>query len=148
MSDNEKRKAYEAHRLQWMISHGFTLTDLVNELQKMIDEDFDGNNVPTALKNLFEDWEYGHGFGGEIWPCYDEFIDCDYPNEQFDDKVICATLECKHNEDGLCTAKQIRLSDGHVHTVFQGFKQIWECKSFEMDKMCEKILKKLSEEMK
>lgn len=81
---DKHRSAYEEHRLRWMIAHGYTLTDLVCQLQLMIDEDLDGSDVPTSLQSLFEDWEFGYGFNGEIWPCFDEYMDCDYPNEQFD----------------------------------------------------------------
>ena len=81
---DEHHSAYEKHRLQWMIAHGYTLTDLIHQLQLMIDEDLDGSDVPTSLQSLFEEWEFGYGFNGEIWPCFDEYMDCDYPNEQFD----------------------------------------------------------------
>ena len=47
-------------------------------------------------------------------------------------KVWCATLECKHNEGNKCRAKSINLSDGHIHTVHQGFKHIHECRTYEM----------------
>lgn len=47
-------------------------------------------------------------------------------------KLVCATLECKYNKNNRCTAKEISLSDGHIHTVHQGYKQVWECKTYEM----------------
>lgn len=75
MNENEKQKEYEKFKLQWMIDHGYTLVDLINELQVMIDEDLDESDVPTALKSLFDDWEFGFGFGSEIWPCYEEWLD-------------------------------------------------------------------------
>ena len=71
-----KRKEYEKFKLQWMIDHGYTLFDLIHELQMMIDES-DGE----SLKELFEDWEYGFGFNSEIWPCYDEWLDYDGSDE-------------------------------------------------------------------
>ena len=71
----EKEKyEYERYKLYWMLAHGFTLIDLVRQLQLMINEDLDGSDVPTSLQSLFEDWEYSIGFGGEIWPCFDEYI--------------------------------------------------------------------------
>ena len=44
-------------------------------------------------------------------------------------KVWCATIECKHNKKNQCKAKEINISDGHIHTVHQGYKQIWLCGS-------------------
>ncbi len=59
-------------------------------------------------------------------------------------KVWCATLECKHNKGNQCRAKSINLSDGHIHTVHQGYKHIHECRTYEMSdraKTLEKMLK-------
>lgn len=58
-------------------------------------------------------------------------------------KVWCATLECKHNKGNQCRAKSINLSDGHIHTVHQGFKHIHKCRTYEMSgraKTLEKML--------
>lgn len=74
----ELRKKYEQFKLQWMIDHGYTLRDLVEELQTMVDEDLDGSDVPTSLQSLFGDWEFGVGFtGGSVWPCFEEWFQND-----------------------------------------------------------------------
>lgn len=60
-------------------------------------------------------------------------------------KVWCATIECKYNKKNQCKAKEINISDGHIHTVHQGYKQIWLCRSFGMSesaKEIEQMLKK------
>lgn len=46
-------QAYEVFKLQWMIEHGATLSDLVRNLQLMLDEDLDGSDIPTSLQSLF-----------------------------------------------------------------------------------------------
>ena len=48
-------QAYEVFKLQWMIEHGATLSDLVQNLQLMLDEDLDGSDIPTSLQSLFSD---------------------------------------------------------------------------------------------
>ena len=68
-------QAYEVFKLQWMIEHGATLSDLVQNLQLMLD----GSDIPTSLQSLFSGWEFGFGFDGAIWPCYQEFLEHDYP---------------------------------------------------------------------
>lgn len=70
----KEKYEYERYKLYWMLDHGYTLKDLIDQLQLMIDEDFDDSHVPTSLSSLFEDWEFGVGFGGEIWPCFDEYM--------------------------------------------------------------------------
>ena len=69
------RKAYERFKLQWMIDHGFTLSDLIACMEDMVCEDLSGSKVCTSLQSLFADWEYGVGFaGGSIWPCFEEYL--------------------------------------------------------------------------
>lgn len=75
--------AYEKYKLNWMLSHGHTLTDLITELENMIEEE-----PSTSLQSLFEDWEYGFGFNSEIWASYEEFMD----NEFWDDEYMCSLL--------------------------------------------------------
>ena len=71
---DQERKAYERFRLQWMLDHGRTLTELIGELQKLRDE----GDPEMSLQDLFRDWEFGYGFGSEIWPCFEEFLDVEY----------------------------------------------------------------------
>ena len=70
---NIKQIAYEKYKLDWLLKHGYTLTDLINELDKMQEE-----NPDDSVSQLFNDWEYGFGFGSEIWVCYKEFLDNEY----------------------------------------------------------------------
>lgn len=70
---NIKQIAYEKYKLDWMLKHGHTLSDLMHELDMMQEE-----NQDDSASQLFIDWEYGFGFGSEIWVCFDEFIDNEY----------------------------------------------------------------------
>ena len=45
-------------------------------------------------------------------------------------KVWCAAIECTNNKDNMCTAAEINLTEGHIHTVHQGFKQVWGCRTY------------------
>ena len=65
--------AYEKYRLEWMISHGYSLKDLIAEIEMMSDE-----NPDHSISTLFDDWEYGFGFNSEIWCSYDEFCEAEY----------------------------------------------------------------------
>ena len=79
LENHHARQAYERFRLQWMIDHGYRLEDLVLKLESMIMEDENESGVQTDLLSLFEDWEFGIGFNGAIWPCFDEFLENEYP---------------------------------------------------------------------
>lgn len=45
-------------------------------------------------------------------------------------KVWCAETECEYCRENGCTAKEINISAGHIHTVHQGFRHHWECRTF------------------
>lgn len=75
----DPKQAYEIYRLQWMMDHGFTIPDLIKNLESMIEEDANESGESTGLQSLFQDWEFGIGFDSEIWPCYQEFLENEYP---------------------------------------------------------------------
>ena len=76
---HDPKQAYEIFRLHWMIDHGYGIPDLIKNLESMIEEDQNESSVRTSLQSLFQDWEFGIGFDGAIWPCYQEFLEHDYP---------------------------------------------------------------------
>ena len=52
---------YERFKLEWMLDHGYTLKNLIEELEKQREESPD-----LTLDSTFRDWEFGFGFGSEI----------------------------------------------------------------------------------
>ena len=63
---------YEAYQLRWMLEHGHSLTELIRALQKHSE---DAEQMP--LEQLFREWAFDSGFGGEIWSCEKEWEDCE-----------------------------------------------------------------------
>lgn len=63
-------------------------------------------------------------------------------------KVWCTSIECEHNKNNQCRAKEIKLGDGGVHTVHQGFLHIWKCNAFEESKETIELKKMLFGERK
>ena len=65
---------YETFQLQWMIDHGHSLHELMEELQsRQYDDPEDSDQISTPITELFERWEQDRGFGSEIWPCEAEY---------------------------------------------------------------------------
>ena len=65
---------YEAYQLRWMLEHGYSLTNLIEELtgcQFAAPEDSDTISAP--ISETFDSWERDVGFGGEIWASEREF---------------------------------------------------------------------------
>ena len=59
---NAIQAAYERFKLEWMLAHGYTLKE----------------SPELSLESIFHDWEFEYGFNTEIWPCFEEFLDCEY----------------------------------------------------------------------
>lgn len=91
---NIKEIAYERYKLDWLMRHGYTLVDLMNELDKMQEE-----NPNDSVSQLFVDWEYGFGFGSEIWVCFDEFIDSEYQDKSYMKQLLNWEEYEKYEED-------------------------------------------------
>ena len=70
---NAIQAAYERFKLEWMLAHGYTLKDLIDELEQLRKE-----SPELSLESIFHDWEFEYGFNTEIWPCFEEFLDCEY----------------------------------------------------------------------
>ena len=87
------RSAYERFKLQWMIDHGFTLSDLIACMEDMVCEELSGSEVRTSLQSLFADWEYGVGFaGGSVWPCFEEYLQSDAHSEDDSGKYLLISV--------------------------------------------------------
>ena len=65
-------RRYENFKLIWMKEHGHTLANLLQELENMRQD-----NPHASIMELFDEWEYGVGFGADIWPSLHEFLTCE-----------------------------------------------------------------------
>lgn len=59
-------------------------------------------------------------------------------------KVWCAENECEHNKANQCRAREINLSAGRMHTVHEGFCQVWTCRTFKQDEETQKLFEALT----
>lgn len=80
------RKCYELYKLDWMQSHGHSLTELMNIFRKKaVDMTVAGcldSDVNAAFDQLYDDF-WDQGFGGELYVCYEEFRDAEYLDEGY-----------------------------------------------------------------
>lgn len=103
------QKAYEVFKLQWMINHDFSLTDLVECMDIMVHEDQSDSGVRTSLQSLFEDWEFGVGFvGGQIWPCYEEFKQNEYVEKSENTFLLISVYERNICTEGFSSIEAAR----------------------------------------
>lgn len=68
-----QKALYEASKLQWMASHGYSVALLLTEFHKfLLDAD---PNFERPVNELIDEWENDQGFDGSIWPCWQEWLD-------------------------------------------------------------------------
>lgn len=85
---------YQKYQLQWMIGHGYSLDDLIQELTNMqYDDPEDSDRISTPISELYDEWIMDIGFGSEIWACEDEWKQCELV-----DKYACP--HCGRKIDG------------------------------------------------
>ena len=82
MMDEEKmkRKLYGLYQLDWLMTHGYSLRDVIKGVNdhEAVDHDeniHDGEDGMYAdVESMFNEWEGDVGFpGGCIYVCFDEF---------------------------------------------------------------------------
>ena len=76
------QKAYGKYQMNWMMSHGYSLYDVFDAIKEAIDENnrYDtDDDVFSYIRNYFDD----QGFGGELFVCFEEFMDNEYKDIEF-----------------------------------------------------------------
>lgn len=58
-------------------------------------------------------------------------------------RIKCPAVECVHNRDGRCSAKEISLNQRRIGTMWEGRKTVWECKSYEWSEQYKEIVQML-----
>ena len=78
-----KKIYYEKYKLDWMLSHGFSLTELIEKLNKNYNE-FAGEESDYKPSYAMTDFEDTDGFGsGMLWAGFDEFMETEYKDASY-----------------------------------------------------------------
>lgn len=148
-------KGYEKYQLEWMIEHGHSLSDLLEDLIKH----YCDNQEDMTIGDAFDDWIDNVGFNGEIWSCEDEWKDNEgdmldlnekiFNDTNWNDFIVIEGMEC------YMMVVQLN-SDGEVdYTVFDGtgteedggvyesdnitYKELFRFAGFDMFNECSKL---------
>lgn len=72
-------KDYNKYQLEWMIAHGYTIENLIqqlDEMREMYEAVYTMHDIKDyTIADLFAEWEFNTGFNGELWACYSEWLD-------------------------------------------------------------------------
>jgi hypothetical protein len=73
---------YEKYQLQWLIDHNHSLTELIQELEDYINQEFWLSSDPKInLSKAFKEWEFNTGLNSEIYVCEEEYYDTEAQHE-------------------------------------------------------------------
>lgn len=81
-------RCYEAYKLDWMISHGYSIKDYLNALVLEDEEARASDNYPEGgtrdiYESLNDAFEFERGFDGCIWACKDEFLSHEFQDKDY-----------------------------------------------------------------
>lgn len=77
---------YEEYQLRWMIDHGISIDDLMNNMQcvwEMLHAEKEENEV-INVTTAYEVWHDSFGFNNELWTSRDEWLE----NESLDENQL------------------------------------------------------------
>lgn len=94
-----QKRAYEIYQLDWMIGNGFSLRNLLDVLKEGAVEmaidgtlDYDMNQAFSQMEDYY--WE--HGFNGMVYCCFEEFIDAEYTDVEFMERILPEDMYCDY----------------------------------------------------
>lgn len=69
---------YNNYQLQWLMDHGYSLTDFIKSIEDYINNSEDSSryideNNQLDLQQAFIDWQFESGFDQDLYVCEDEF---------------------------------------------------------------------------
>lgn len=67
------RQRWEEFKLEWMLDHGCSISDLIWELNELQKEMEPG----ASIEDIYAEWHQNVGFDSMIWPCFEEWRETD-----------------------------------------------------------------------
>lgn len=84
------RKIYEMYQLDWMITHGHGLSELMKSMEEYRRE-MDPEEGFASVIELYANWDHESGFDGSLWVCEEEFLDAEYLDKEYINSLIPVT---------------------------------------------------------
>lgn len=87
-----EERCYEAYKLQWMLSHGNTVTELFNTMtdiaietveENPMDAATDESSTKSLMRNARKTFVSEMGFDGSLWVCKEEFLQSEFKDVEY-----------------------------------------------------------------
>lgn len=107
-----KRRLYDRYQLQWMLSHGYSLTDLMRGMTAIPwyhddnitdyyedEKDTEPAGMCADIEGIFSAWEFdSDAFNGSCWACFDEFCGAELLDKEY---ILWLLDEVSKDDDDL-----------------------------------------------
>ena len=55
-------------------------------------------------------------------------------------KIVCAAVGCKYNDDdNVCTAPKVAMSEHSIMTLYDGRQHFWKCKQYKQSDLAKRL---------
>ena len=82
-----RQRIYELYQLDWLMSHGYSLFDVVRGIaSEAVEVDRENDGIDSIKRNVecgIHTWMESVGLDGACWACYDEFFDYEYQDASY-----------------------------------------------------------------
>lgn len=85
-AENIQSIAYEKYKLDWMLSHGWTLEVLFLQLDSLWSEEENPDDM--APSDYFNEFECNDAFGGSLYSCMNEFLNMEYKDKNYMKRLL------------------------------------------------------------
>lgn len=75
---NIKKLSYELYKVDWKKAHGITSEREMKEIKNYYIDLID-----SGAEYTFNDYIEEFGYDGELYACYEEFLDCEYEDTEY-----------------------------------------------------------------
>lgn len=85
---NIESVAYEKYKADWLLSHRYSLQDFAAAILEYFLSEKDNFDPAPNPYEIITNWENDRGFGGEIYACFDEFLDTEFKDEDYMRQIL------------------------------------------------------------
>ena len=89
-----KKFAYKQYQLDWMRTHGYSIDDIIKELNNIYQECEDTED--RCPQKLYDEFEEEYGFRGSLWVCFDEFCGAEFLDNNYMEHILTSIFDRVH----------------------------------------------------
>lgn len=114
-----QKTAHERYKLYWCMTHSITIDEISHIADLWAEEIGGGSEDYVSFRNYLEETGF---FSGPIWPCLDEFVECEYQIESLmreilDDETFARYIELEHKDYPVANSITIEVETPHGRIV-------------------------------